>query len=118
MTMGGCPLCAGCRRAITQKLPHLADESSPGRVAGQEDVVAAIEGDKPGTRNKAGDQAPLLEWQSGVVAAVQHQRRRSDAWQEVEEIEIAERLLQPRRILCRSGDSLQIIQPAHLVDRG
>src|SRR5215813_13274618 len=118
MVMGSCPLCTGYyRRTFRQKLADLADEASPGRIAWQEDMVAAIEGDKPGTGDTAGDHAPLLEWERGVVSAVQHQRRCRDRWQEVEEIEIAERSLQPDDILGRCGDSLQIIEPAHLVER-
>src|SRR5215468_9926954 len=117
--MGSCPLCTGSyRRTFRQKLADLADEASPGRIAWQEDVVAAIEGDKPGTGDTAGDHTPLLEWERGVVSAVQHQRRRRDRWQEVEEIEIADRLLQGGRICSGGRNLLQIIQPTHLVIRG
>src|SRR5262245_66519136 len=116
--MGSCPLCTGSyRRTFRQKLADLADEASPGRIAWQEDMVAAIEGDKPGTGDTAGDHAPLLEWERGVVSAVQHQRRCRDRWQEVEEVETADRLLQPRRIRGRGRNSLQIIQPADFIIR-
>ena len=86
---------------ISKKLARLADESRPGRIAWQENVVATLERDKPGTRNQGGDNTPLLERKSGIVSAVQHECRRSDAWQEVAQIEITERLLQPDYILSR-----------------
>src|SRR4051812_6075707 len=102
MVMGSCPLFTGFyRRTFRQKLPDLADESSPGRIARQENVVAAVEGNKPGTRDQAGDHAPLLERKSGIVSAVQHKRWRRDARQEVAQIVIAERLLHPGCILGR-----------------
>jgi hypothetical protein len=40
----------------------------------------------------------LLEWHCGVIAAVKHERRRHDAREKVEDIEIATRSLHPGSI--------------------
>jgi len=40
---------------LAKKPPYLADENGPGRIAGQQEVVAALECDEPCSGNTAGD---------------------------------------------------------------
>src|SRR5438477_4255918 len=49
---------------LTEKPAYFADENGPGRIAGQQDVVAALKRDEPCSGNAAGDQPALLEWYS------------------------------------------------------
>ena len=90
----------------------------PGWIARQEDVVATLERHESCSRNAARDQPALLEWDGGVIAAVQDERRCSDARQEVEDIEVSKRLQQPSGILGRGGKALELIEPIHLFERG
>src|SRR5437762_10850460 len=101
-----------------KKTAHLAEESGPGRVARQEDLVAALKRDELCSRNAAGDQLAWLQWRSGIIAAMQDERWRGDAWQKIEDIDFSTRLQQPGRILGRDRDSLQVIEPAHLFQSG
>src|SRR4051812_46437615 len=87
------------RCAFAQKPAHLAYESDPGRIARQEEVVAALERDELCPGNAAGDQPALLERHGFVITTVEHQRGRRDARQKVEDIEIAARSLHPGSIL-------------------
>jgi hypothetical protein len=73
--------------ALTKESAYLTDETCPGRIAGQENVVAALERDEPSSANAAGDESTLLEWYSDLIAAMQHERRRGDARQKVENID-------------------------------
>ena len=93
-------------------------KAGPGRVARQQHVIAALERNKPRPRNAARDQPSLLERYAGIITAMQHQRWRGDARKQVENIEFAERPQQPGRILGRRRDSLQVVEPAHLLERG
>src|SRR5712691_7776589 len=112
-------LCARHRRyAFAKKPAYLADESGPGRIARQENVVAALERDQPRPRNAAGDEPALGEWHGGVLAAMQDECRRDDARQKVEDIDVSTRLQQPGGILGRGRDALQVIERTHLFDRG
>jgi len=86
-----------------KKSAYLADESDPGRITGQEYVVAAVEREEPGSGNAAGDESALLEWYRGVIATMQHERGRGDAREKVEDIEFSKRPQQPGCILGRGG---------------
>jgi hypothetical protein len=82
-------------------------------------MVAALERDKPGVRrNAAGNQPALLEWYGGIVAAMQHKRRRRDARQIVDNVDVSEGPQQTGRIRGRSRESLQVVESAHFFDGG
>ena len=49
---------------------------------------------------------------------MQHKRRRGDARQEVENIDVSKGLQQPGCIFGRGRDPLQVVEPAHLLERG
>src|SRR5215467_2690243 len=82
-------------RALTQETTHLADECRPGRIAWQENVVAAVERHEPRSGDAACNEPTLLEWASGVVTAMQNQRRRGDLREEVDDIDASDPLQQP-----------------------
>src|ERR1043166_3990433 len=86
-----CPGFPTFRFRVAKKSAHLADETSPGRVARQQHVVAALERNESRPRNAARDQLSLFERYRDIAATMQHQRWRGDARKQVENIEFAER---------------------------
>ena len=89
---------------LTKKPAHLADETCPGGIAGQKDVIAAFERDEPCSGNATGDQPAVLERYSSVIAAMHHERGYGDIRQKVENVEISNRPEQSGSVLGR-GES-------------
>jgi hypothetical protein len=61
------------RKAAIRKAAISLMKPWPGRLAGQHDVIVAPERHEFGARNRAGEDAVLLERSPVVVAAAQHE---------------------------------------------
>lgn len=81
------------------KLVELPGKRPPRRLVGAQDVIAAVEGNEAGARNRRGELPACLERHQRVAAHVKYERRRGDlrgARANVERIERVPRTAGPR----------------------
>src|SRR5215211_5889783 len=84
-----------------EELPRSHQEAFPGGLVLKQDVIAALQGHEAGAWNLGGQDATLLEWHHGVLAAVKHEGGNPDLRQQRPDVQLPEHLVQAERVLGR-----------------
>src|SRR5262245_45687191 len=96
---------------------NLREKREARRVLFQEQVIVAFERHEPRAGNAGGQLATIGVGDARVLAAVEHQRGLSDLTQAMRDVDVAERVDEPRRVLGRGRLALQLVQPVRLLRR-
>ena len=79
-------------------------------------MIAAFECHEACSGDACGHQPPFLERYHRVIAAMHDQRRHGYLLQKIADVDVIHSPPDADRILRRCGDSLQIVEPFHLLD--
>src|SRR5574341_2145171 len=86
----------------------------PGRLAGQQDVVAAVQRRETRTGDQARQQAAFLEVDGGIVPRMEHQRWCGHLRGQIAHVKVVKGFAEPDGVLRRGGHTHQVIEPAGL----
>jgi hypothetical protein len=81
-------------------------------------MVLALKRDEARVGNAACQHQPVLEGDARVASSVQHQGWDPDTLQQIADIDIADNAQHTNGGLGGGGDAFQVVQPAHLLERG
>src|SRR5207302_11197458 len=82
-----------------QEILDLVEKPAPGRIAFQDQVVAPFERHEARAGNAGRKPASFLEWLHRIVTAMKYERRRADARQQIDHVDVVHRTAQPPGVL-------------------
>ena len=117
VSSGRSPRCggSGARFARAEEIHEGLAEPLPGRLALDQDVIAALQRHEARAGNFGGEQPALLERNARVAARMHDHRRHSHARQQRAHVDFAERFENARRDLRLRRGAHQVAEPAHLL---
>src|SRR6267143_327279 len=96
---------------FSEEASNFGDESCPGRVAFEQQMVPALKRDEARAGDLGGEPAARLERHYCIVAAVQYQAWDSHLRQKIDDVYLAQLGEKSGRVLGRRSDTLQVVEP-------